>query len=96
LEQWPLQERVSFVTEVMHAEGGFAEWEATPDGLEVRDYNCLFRRLLKEENSAAACEWHMAFLTKALGAHVEPSACEGQQCCSFLIHEPAATRSVLR
>ncbi len=85
LQGWPLQERVAFVTEVMHADGGFAEWEATATGFEIRDFNCLFRRVFQSEDEV--CEWHRSFLSAVLGMEVEVNPCPGQgaQCCRFVI-----------
>jgi DeoR family suf operon transcriptional repressor len=79
---WPLQERVVFVTEVMQSDGGFAEWEETERGFEIRDFNCLFHRLL----DGNVCEWHRTFLTSALGEdlHVEPCATD-EHCCRYTI-----------
>jgi predicted ArsR family transcriptional regulator len=50
-----LEQRVAAVTEVMHLIGGFAEWCETDDGFEIRDYNCVFARLLPVETSGCAC-----------------------------------------
>lgn len=87
LEGWSLQERVVFVVEVMHADGGLAEWEKTPQGYEVRDFNCLFRRLLESEGEGLVCEWHRAFLSHMLGAEarVSPWPDAMGQCCHFVI-----------
>jgi predicted ArsR family transcriptional regulator len=89
LERWPLQERVAFVTEVMHADGGLAEWEQVADGFAIRDYNCLFHRLLSDEDPTAPCEWHRTFLAVTLGVNVETRRCadEAGHCCSFLVRE---------
>lgn len=82
LRGWPLQERVVFVTEVMRNDGGFAEWEKTERGFEIRDFNCLFHRLLEGD----VCEWHSTFLTRMLGddVRVQPSSGDGQ-CCRYEI-----------
>jgi predicted ArsR family transcriptional regulator len=87
LQGWPLQERVSFVTEVMHADGGFAEWEETASGYEIRDFNCLFHRLLSGEGAGDVCEWHRSFLSRTLGADVRvvPCADAAPRCCRYLV-----------
>lgn len=87
LQGWPLQERVVFATEVMHTDGGFAEWEKTERGYEIRDFNCLFHRLLDDEVDGEVCEWHRSFLTQMLGAEVQISPCPGgpKGCCRYLI-----------
>lgn len=85
LQGWPLAERVAFVTEVMHADGGFAEWVTTEGGYEIRDFNCLFHRLL--DNGAETCEWHRTFLGRMLGTEVrlEPCPDGSADCCRYLI-----------
>jgi predicted ArsR family transcriptional regulator len=50
-----LEQRVSAVADVLHLIGGFAEWCRTDDGFEIRDYNCVFARLLPVETSGCAC-----------------------------------------
>ncbi|MEX0786888.1 MAG: winged helix-turn-helix transcriptional regulator [Dehalococcoidia bacterium] len=86
LQGWPLQERVVFVTEVMQSDGGFAEWAATERGFEIRDFNCLFHRLL----AGGACDWHQGFLSRMLGADVIVRPCDDAgQCCRYFV-EPAA------
>jgi predicted ArsR family transcriptional regulator len=89
---WPLQERVSFVTEVMHAEGGLAEWEKTDFGYEIRDFNCLFHRLLSHDGRSDVCEWHQSFLRHTLAADVRAAPCSDTvgQCCRFVVLEPVA------
>jgi predicted ArsR family transcriptional regulator len=94
LEGWPLQERVSFVTEVLHADGGFAEWERTARGYEIRDFNCLFHRLLGEDAGDEHCDWHRTFLGRMLGAEVRVSPCPDQnaRCCRYEIEAPVALK----
>ncbi|MDZ4278152.1 MAG: ArsR family transcriptional regulator [Dehalococcoidia bacterium] len=89
LRGWPLQERVVFVTEVMHSDGGFAEWEQTERGYEIRDFNCLFHRLL-ESGGGEVCEWHQGFLSRMLGAEVRVDPCDNSTpgCCRYTV-EPA-------
>ena len=87
LQGWPLQERVVFVTEVLHADGGFAEWEAAAGAFEIRDYNCVFRRLLANGAGNDGCRWHQTFLSRTLGAEVRPVPCEDRpaHCCRYLV-----------
>jgi DeoR family suf operon transcriptional repressor len=89
LRGWPLQERVVFVTEVMQSDGGFAEWETTDRGFEIRDFNCLFHRLL----NGSVCEWHRTLLSNMLGEDVlvQPSSGEGE-CCRYKIEARAPIR----
>jgi predicted ArsR family transcriptional regulator len=97
LGDWQLPERVAFVTEVMHAEGGLAEWEKTAAGYEIRDFNCLFHRLLNQDGSEV-CEWHQYFLSYTLAADVRAAPCSDTvgQCCRFIVSEPPAAVSANR
>lgn len=80
----PLEERVAAVTEILHADGGFAEWERTSSGYEIRDYNCVFSHL--ETGNGAGCEWHLNFLRWVLGTEVRAEQVDGcVQCCRFVI-----------
>ncbi len=90
LQGQPLQRRVAFVTEVMQDDGGFAEWKRTKMGYEIRDYNCLFHRLL--DGQVEVCEWHRSFLTRLLGTGVRAAACPdgADQCCRFVVEEESA------
>jgi predicted ArsR family transcriptional regulator len=85
MERWPLEERVAFVTEVMHADGGFAEWEMLAGGYEIRDFNCLFRKLL--EGDETGCDWHRTFLARSLGADVRLIPCppDSPICCRYFV-----------
>jgi predicted ArsR family transcriptional regulator len=98
LRGWPLSERVAFVTEVMHVEGGFAECEETPNGYEIRDFNCLFHRLLNGDGASDVCAWHHTFLSRTLGAEVRVVPCPdpGQRCCRYLIEAPVAATAGAR
>jgi predicted ArsR family transcriptional regulator len=95
LSSWALSERVSFVTEVMHAEGGLAEWEATSSGYEIRDFNCLFFRLIPQ-SPGDVCEWHRSFLAQALEVDVRAVPCSDtvERCCRFAVAAPAPLKGV--
>jgi len=87
---WPLEERVVFVTEVMQSDGGFAEWEKTDRGFEIRDFNCLFHRLLDGD----VCEWHSTFLKNVLGEDLQVEPCaDNENSCRFAVEArvPAKT-----
>jgi predicted ArsR family transcriptional regulator len=87
LHKWPLDERVAFITEVMHSDGGFSEWEAVPGGYEIRDYNCLFHRLLDDGDHG--CDWHRTFLSRTLGTEVRVVPCaDNERCCRYLVLRP--------
>jgi predicted ArsR family transcriptional regulator len=85
LRQLPVAQRVAAVAEILQAEGGFAEWERTNDGYEIRDYNCLYRRLNGDD--AEPCRWHQRVLSSLLDCPVE---CRGEapravQLCRFVL-----------
>jgi predicted ArsR family transcriptional regulator len=59
-----LEQRVAAVTDVLHLIGGFAEWCRCEEGFEIRDYNCVFGRLMPVEESG--CECHLRLLGQLL------------------------------
>src|SRR5438067_928507 len=85
----PLAERVAAATEVLHAVGGFAEWYQTSDGYEIRDYNCIFARILPDSENG--CEWHIRLLTRLLDYPVthEVFSNGAVRCCRYLINPVA-------
>jgi len=70
-----LEEQVAAVTEMLHADGGFAEWEKTESGYVIRDYNCLFGRAPLEDGSG--CQWHFYLLSRMLGPGVRFEPAKG-------------------
>ena len=80
-----LEDRVAAVTNVLHLIGGFAEWLRNDDGFEIRDYNCVFSRLLTASQNG--CEWHVRLLTQLLQYPVQHEhVVDGRvQCCRYLI-----------
>lgn len=80
-----LEQRVSAVTDVLHLIGGFAEWLRTPDGFEIRDYNCCFARLVTQQQSD--CQWHVRLLTRLLDWPVrhELMHSERTECCRYVV-----------
>jgi predicted ArsR family transcriptional regulator len=81
-----LTERVPAVAALLSAEGGITEWEQTAHGLEIREYNCLYRGVAAEQPSV--CVWHSNLLGRLLGANVaqiEQPLSRGGRCCRFLI-----------
>ena len=90
----PLEERVAAATEILHADGGFAEWEQTSGGYEIRDFNCLFHRLLDGDGEGELCEWHRSFLSRMLGTDVRVVPCSDSstRCCRYLIETVASER----
>ncbi|MPZ51087.1 MAG: DeoR family transcriptional regulator [Dehalococcoidia bacterium] len=96
-----LPERVAAVTDVLQLIGGFAEWLPLDSGYEIRDYNCVFARLIaappdlsqtSEADDTAAkeasgCEWHVRLLTQLLQSPVQHErAVDGRvECCRYLV-----------
>jgi predicted ArsR family transcriptional regulator len=80
-----LEQRVAAVTDVLHLIGGFAEWLHTQDGFEIRDYNCVFSRLIAEQQSG--CAWHVRLLTQLLNWPVRHEVMlNGRaECCRYVL-----------
>lgn len=80
-----LEQRVAAVTDVLHLIGGFAEWCSTDAGLEIRDYNCVFSRLVPEQVSG--CEWHVRLLSQLLKWPVRHEVfVNGRvECCRYVV-----------
>jgi len=85
-------ERVETALSILREEGGLVEGQPVSDGVEVRDYNCLYRRALGLQGPT--CPWHRRFLSHLLGRDVRGIATgkAGPDCCSCLIEEAAADR----
>lgn len=78
-------DRARAVAAILHQLGGFAEAVETADGVEVRDFNCVYRGLRPEE--ADPCAWHERLVTRLMGTAVSyPDACADLgACCRSLI-----------
>jgi predicted ArsR family transcriptional regulator len=90
-----LNQRVELLTQLLQEESGFAEFERTDKGWEVRDYNCAYHKLV--DSNPNVCHWHLTLMQKLLGESVwhERSLCAGSECCRFLI-EPGSIESTVR
>jgi len=86
-ESRSLEERVEAVTDVLRTIGGFAEWLRTPDGYEIRDYNCVFASLVDEMDGC--CEGHVRLITGLLKWPVRhESMDEGRvRCCRYVVSQ---------
>lgn len=80
-----LSERVRLLAELLQEESGFAEYESTEKGYEVRDYNCVFHKLARSDSEV--CHWHLTLMRTLIGADVlhDRSIWAGAECCRFLI-----------
>ena len=88
-----LPDRVAAVTNVLQLIGGFAEWCECESGFEIRDYNCVFSRLVAqsavsiEASSGRECEWHVRLLTQLLRWPVRHElVVDGRvECCRYVV-----------
>jgi predicted ArsR family transcriptional regulator len=80
-----LERRVRTVTEVLHLIGGFAEWLPNENGFEIRDYNCVFARLIDESNGG--CEGHARLITQLLNWPVQHEMVDNGRvtCCRYIV-----------
>jgi len=76
--------RAHAAARILHETGGFAEAVDAPGGVEIRDFNCVYRGLRPEEHGP--CAWHSRLLAHFVHAPVE-ERCEGDRsvCCRFLV-----------
>jgi|SRR5581483_9472482 len=85
-----LSERVAAAADLLQEIGGFAEWLPAPGlGFEIRDYNCIFSRVLPD-SEVSGCPWHVRLLTRLLDHPVSHEVVmNGRvQCCRYLIEAP--------
>jgi predicted ArsR family transcriptional regulator len=85
-----LRERVAAVADVLQLIGGFAEWCEADEGYEIRDYNCVFARLVSPQ--ASGCEWHVRLITQLLKWPVRHEfVVNGRvECCRYLVPAESA------
>src|SRR3972149_1654240 len=75
-EKKRLPERVAAVAQILHEEGGFAEWHREGEAFEIVDYNCVYRRVADSHDDI--CDWHMELLARLLGQRVGCSQFQSQ------------------
>jgi predicted ArsR family transcriptional regulator len=92
-ESRSLEERIVAVTDVLRTIGGFAEWLRTPDGYEIRDYNCVFASLVDETDGC--CEGHVRLITGLLQWPVtHESVDDGHvRCCRYVVSHAVLTQT---
>jgi predicted ArsR family transcriptional regulator len=80
---------------VLHEIGGFAEAVETPAGVEIRDYNCVYRGLRPRETGP--CAWHSRLVPLLMHHPVDdlPTGADTGLCCRMLVRceTPAVSRS---
>jgi predicted ArsR family transcriptional regulator len=81
-----LAERVAATADLLHTIGGFAEWLPTDSGYEIRDYNCIFSRIVST-SEVSGCEWHVRLLDRLLEHPVSHEVVSDGtvQCCRYLV-----------
>jgi predicted ArsR family transcriptional regulator len=92
----PEAARADRVVAILRSHGGYAEWHEAQDGIEVRDFSCVFRQTV---GSDGPCEWHETFLSRILDLPVRDAPPPGDgcaACCCYTIplraSAPAANR----
>jgi predicted ArsR family transcriptional regulator len=85
-------ERAERLTAILRAHGGFAEWHENGNGVELMDFNCVFRSTIR---TGGPCDWHEPFLARILDTPVQAAprtSCD--DCCRYIIpaDAPAAAR----
>jgi len=85
-----LDARVAVVADILHEEGGFAEWKANGAEYEIVDYNCVYRRVAEVHEDV--CDWHVQLLGKLLGGevHCNQFMSKGADCCRFVVTSQAS------
>ncbi|MGD9892020.1 MAG: helix-turn-helix transcriptional regulator [Dehalococcoidia bacterium] len=70
---------------VLHDIGGFAEAVETPSGIEIRDYNCVYRGLRPHETGS--CAWHSRLVPLLMQGPVHdlPAGNDAGPCCRMLV-----------
>lgn len=79
---------------ILRLHGGFAEFHAEQDAIEIRDFGCVYREMVTR---MGPCAWHETFLGALLDADVKPAEepAECAVCCRYIIRTrvPESTRS---
>ena len=81
----PVPERAQAAAAVLHETGGFAEAVEVARGVEIRDYNCVYRGLRPAEGGP--CAWHSRLVPLLMQTPVEdvPVADGAGRCCRILV-----------
>jgi predicted ArsR family transcriptional regulator len=81
----PFAERVAAVSEIIDEQGGATEWQLTEDGYVVRERNCPYLSVSRED--AHICELDRQVIAKLAGADVSVTQRlrDGADSCVFVI-----------
>ncbi|MGH2599935.1 MAG: helix-turn-helix transcriptional regulator [Dehalococcoidia bacterium] len=85
LAQLDLPLRARATAAILHEIGGFAEAVETPVGVEIRDFNCVYRGLRPEESGP--CAWHSRLVPLLMQRAVEevPAGDDAGPSCRMLV-----------
>lgn len=85
LERLGGRERLEAAAAIMREESGFVETRESDAGVEVWDYNCIYRRVVDRHNDL--CTFHTEYASRLLGVPVELAACQclGAEACCFRV-----------
>jgi len=85
LAQLSLPARARLTATILHDIGGFAEAVETPVGVEIRDYNCVYRGLRPEE--PGPCAWHSRLVPLLMQRPLDevPAGVDAGTCCRMLV-----------
>jgi predicted ArsR family transcriptional regulator len=77
--------RARAAASILHEIGGFAEAVDVPGGVEIRDYNCVYRGLRPDETGP--CAWHGRLVPLLLQYPVEelPAGKDAGVCCRMMV-----------
>jgi predicted ArsR family transcriptional regulator len=82
-----IHERVERAVAILRKFGGFPEYHDLGDGVEIRDFACVYREVVSR---AGTCAWHETFLSALLGMEIrsaeEPAECA--MCCRYVVMVP--------
>lgn len=85
------------IAAILREHGGFAEWHRHDDGIEIRDFSCVFRATVGD---GGLCEWHLGLLSALVDDAVRiapPPGTGCADCCGYIIASaPAAARALNR
>jgi predicted ArsR family transcriptional regulator len=81
----PLAERVAIVSEIIDEQGGATEWESSEDGYVVRERNCPYLSVSRED--AHVCELDRQVIARLAGSEVNVTQRlrDGAESCVFVI-----------
>ncbi|MBI1885172.1 MAG: helix-turn-helix domain-containing protein [Chloroflexi bacterium] len=88
-----LPDRVVAVAQILHDEGGFAEWKQSEGRYEIIDYNCVYRKVAESHDET--CDWHVALLSRLLGSDTECAQfmSRGAESCRFIVGSAEQTEA---